>query len=253
MRSLRVACHVHSAWSYDGRLSLKQVVRMFAGLGYDAVLAAEHDRGFDETRWRAYRDACARASTAEMSLIPGIEYSDASNSVHVPVWGDIPFLGAGLPTDALLARAERAGGVAVLAHPGRRRVLASIDESLLQGLAGIELWNRKYDGYAPNLEAAGLLRGRPELIPIVGLDLHSIRQLHPLSMRFEIEDGDDLEAGICEAFRRRNVRATAFGRDAMSLAEGRAAAALGRLERARRETAKHLRTPVPVPAGRRRS
>ena len=96
LRRIRVAAHVHSSWSYDGRWSLSQIAATFGRLGYDAILLAEHDRGFDAERWSAYRRACADASTESMLLVPGLEYSDASNSVHVPVWGDVPFFGEGV-------------------------------------------------------------------------------------------------------------------------------------------------------------
>ena len=35
-------------------------------------------------------------------LVPGIEYEDPDNVVHIPVWGDrLPFLGAAQPTNDL--------------------------------------------------------------------------------------------------------------------------------------------------------
>ena len=98
MRRIRVAAHVHSDWSYDGRWSLERIAQVFGLLGYDAVLLAEHDRGFDAARWKALRAGCARASTERTQLVPGIEYSDPTNAVHVPVWGDIPFLGEAVGT-----------------------------------------------------------------------------------------------------------------------------------------------------------
>ena len=42
MKSLRVASHVHTSWSYDGEWALEDVARTFGRLGYDAVLTAEH-------------------------------------------------------------------------------------------------------------------------------------------------------------------------------------------------------------------
>ena len=137
MRRIRVASHVHSEWSYDGRWSLERLSQAFGRRGYDAVLLAEHDRGFDADRWADYRAACA-AVAGGARLVPGIEYSDADNSVHVPVWGDISFLGESLETAELLVSAERAGGVAVLAHPGRRDVGRRFDPALLHHLAGID-------------------------------------------------------------------------------------------------------------------
>jgi predicted metal-dependent phosphoesterase TrpH len=91
---IRVAAHVHSDWSYDGSWNLADLARAFHRRGYSAVLMAEHDRGFDSGRWAAYRAACAEASARGGAiLVPGIEYSDSANDVHIPVWGDIPFLG----------------------------------------------------------------------------------------------------------------------------------------------------------------
>jgi len=240
MTAIRVASHVHSDWSYDGSWSLPQLAAAFAQRGYDAVLMAEHDRGFDETRWSDYRQACAKASTATTVLVPGIEYSDPTDSVHVPVWGDIPFLGQGLDTAVLLPLAKHAGGLAVLAHPGRRNVLGQLDPALFSLLTGIELWNRKYDGYAPNHAAAGLLRQRPELMPVVGLDFHTARQFHPLAMVLET-GGSASEAAIFEALRRRRAHPKAFGLNALNLARGPAWPAMRCLEHSRKGVAGRVR------------
>jgi hypothetical protein len=237
----RAAAHVHSDWSYDGSWSLAEIAAAFGRRGYDAVLLAEHDRGFDPARWSAYRAACAEASTPTSLLVPGIEYSDPSNTVHVPVWGDIPFLGEGLQTGELLERAASAGGLAVLAHPGRRDVWMRFDPAWMRHLVGVELWNRKYDGYAPNRAAASLLRERPELLPVVSLDFHTARQFHPLAMLFEL-DGDATEARICAALRERRSRPTAFRIPALHLARSPAWPALRGLERARKSAAVRVRS-----------
>ena len=68
-------------------------------------MMTEHDRGFSATRLAEYRDACMRASNSEILIVPGIEYSDAANQVHVLVWGKIPFLGENLPTGEMLEAA----------------------------------------------------------------------------------------------------------------------------------------------------
>ncbi len=240
MNRVRVASHVHSEWSYDGSWSLRRIAAGFGQRGYDAVLMAEHDRGFDQGRWSDYRQACAEASTGRTRLIPGIEYSDADNSVHVATWGDIPFLGEGIETEKLLPRADRAGGLAVLAHPGRRQVLDNFDPALFRHLAGLELWNRKYDGYAPNGAAATVLREQPGLVAWVSLDFHTARQFHPLAMILEL-DGEVDEDTVCEAIRRRRARGTAFGVPAEGLVEGFAWRAMSGFERARRGTRRRLR------------
>ena len=67
MRTIRAAAHVHSDWSYDASWPLPDLARAFARRGYDVVLTAEHDRGFDAERWAAYRMTCAAASSAQRS------------------------------------------------------------------------------------------------------------------------------------------------------------------------------------------
>lgn len=176
-----VAAHVHSTWSYDGRWTLEQLARAFARRGYDAVLMAEHDRTFDGPRWLEYRAACAEASAQGAVLVPGIEYSDADDRVHVPVWSVEAFLGAGRATRALLADVRAHGGVAVIAHPGRRDAGLSLHEDTLGLAHGIEVWNRKYDGWAPSAVGLALAR-RTGLRPFVGLDFHTERQFFPLAL-----------------------------------------------------------------------
>jgi hypothetical protein len=239
MKTARVASHVHSNWSYDGSWSLERIATAFGRARYDAVLMAEHDRGFDADRWAEYRDACGRASTGRLLLIPGVEYSDPSNTIHMPVWGDIPFLGEGLEPQVLLTLAEEAGGMPVLAHPGRRNAVERLDPALLSRLVGIELWNRKYDGYAPSRVATDLLSERPQLLKFVSLDFHTARQFHPLAMIFEI-DGDLDAAAIWSALRSRRVSPRALGLPASTITDGVPSAVLRTAERSRRIAARAL-------------
>lgn len=198
MRRVRTACHVHSEWSYDGRWSLAALAREFARRGYDVVLMAEHDRGFDEDRWQRYRSACARASD-EVLLVPGIEYGNADDSVHVAVWGELPFLGEGLATGRLLRRVRELGGAAVLAHPARRAAWEQVEPDWLELLAGVEVWNRKYDGWAPRREATDLLRDDGAMpTAFAGLDFHTDRQLSPLAMVLDAHEPLD-EISVVEA------------------------------------------------------
>lgn len=251
MTQLRVASHVHSDWSYDGRWTLEQISEAFGRRGYDAVLLAEHDRGFDEGRWAQLRAACANvnAHDAGAHLVPGIEYSDPTNTVHIPVWGDIPFLGEGLDTGDLLPAARAAGGVAVLAHPGRRDAGQRLDAALLAHLTGIEVWNRKYDGYAPNRAAATLVRATPGAIPMVSLDFHTQRQFHPLVMLVDVA-GAATERDICEALAARRARAAAFRLPATSLTRPPVWQTMRGIELARKRVARRVRPLLAQRSGR---
>jgi predicted metal-dependent phosphoesterase TrpH len=177
--TLRIVAHVHSDWSYDGRWALGDLARAFRRRGCDVVLMSEHDRGFDEGRWQDYRRACAECSGPAL-LVPGIEYSDSANRVHVIVWGrDLPFLGEGLPTSELLAHVREVDGLAFLAHPGRHDVWRDFDPAWAEAFAGVEVWNRKYDGWAPSARAIELAE-KHGLTRLVGLDFHTARQFFPL-------------------------------------------------------------------------
>ena len=194
--SIKLACHVHSDWSYDGRYSLQALATIFARHGYDAVLTTEHDRGFDEERRQRHREACQAASTERILVIPGIEYSDPANRIHILVWGDVPFIGCSIETGSTLTAAAEGRGVAVMAHPARRQAWRAFQPEWLRHLAGIEVWNRKTDGWCPGKQAAALIQ-QTGLPAFVGMDFHDRRQLFPLAT---ILDGETVsESAILAA------------------------------------------------------
>jgi hypothetical protein len=216
--TVRAAVHVHSDWSYDGSWSLQELAREFGRRGYGAVLMAEHDRGFDDDRWGAYRQECAAASASGALLVPGIEYSDRANLAHVAVWGDLPFLGEGRETGELLSDAVDGGGAAMFAHPGRRDAGRLLDGDVASQLVGIEVWNRKYDGWAPGPGAVRMCESS-ETVPFFGLDFHTSRQFHPIGMLVDVE-GSATAASIVDSVLARRCRPFAFRFDGERLMHG---------------------------------
>jgi hypothetical protein len=206
---IKAACHIHSDWSYDGKWSLPKLSGEFGRRGYRVLLTTEHDRGFTPERLAEYREACVQASSERVLVVPGIEYSDPENIVHVLVWGPVPFLGEGLPTGELLKMVKRANGVAVLAHPSRRQAWKTFDESWSDVLIGIELWNRKTDGWAPSRTALPLIH-RTSLLPFVGMDFHTQKQFFPLVTELELAS-TLTEESVLDCVARRRCRGTAFG------------------------------------------
>ncbi|MGH2975511.1 MAG: PHP domain-containing protein [Solirubrobacterales bacterium] len=232
---IRAATHIHSDWSYDGSWALEDLAAELKQRGYGAMLTAEHDRGFNQERWRAYGEACAAATaTAGIIVVPGIEYSDAENAVHVPVWGaDLPFLGEGRRTDDLIEEVAEAGAAAMLAHPGRRDAWRRVGRRSLERLVGIEAWNRKYDGWAPGRLASELCASNEGLTPFFGLDFHTRRQFFPLAMG--IDAGPmATPAGVIEALLQRRCRPLAFGLDGERFMRGPGFGAARAAERSRR-------------------
>jgi len=228
-------CHVHSKWSYDGSWSLEALSAKFSRRGCRVLMMTEHDRGFTAVRLEQYREACAQLSSDNIFVMPGIEYSDSENRVHVLVWGPVPFLGEGLPTGEMLEAVKAANGLAVLAHPGRRDAWKSFEPSWADLLLGIEVWNRKYDGWAPSKTAPELIRAAGAL-PFAGLDFHTQRQSFPLTMALEMDE-NVTEGNVLNCLRSRRCSPRVFG---FPLNEGlvrTASPLLGVAEKSRRTVA----------------
>jgi hypothetical protein len=172
-------------------------------------MMTEHDRGFTQSRLDEFRTACASVTSERIYVVPGIEYSDVDNRVHVLVWGQVPFLGENLPTGQMLQGVTRHNGVAVLAHPARRNAWECVQPDWVEHLAGVELWNRKYDGWAPGAPGAQLLN-ETGLLPFVGLDFHTARQMFPLGMTMDLEGTID-EVAIVDCVRSGRCAPQAFG------------------------------------------
>jgi hypothetical protein len=241
---LLAACHLHSAWSYDGSWSLEALAAKFGSRGCRVIMMTEHDRGFSESRLIKYREACAKASSATLLVLPGIEYSDPNNCVHVLVWGAVPFLGEGLATSDVLESVKAAGGIAVLAHPSRRAAWKLFDPSWASRLLGVEVWNRKYDGWAPS-QTAPALRHKADAIPFVGMDFHTDRQSFPLFMALEA-DANVTEETILRSLKLRRCYPRAFGLPLSHSVFSRAEPLLSFAEGSRRLVASIARYSRPV-------
>lgn len=232
MKTVKAAFHVHSEWSYDADLPLSEVAALFRRRRYDAVFMCEHDRTFSAERLHAYVAACESVSRDGPVLIPGIEYADPTDRVHIPVWGPVPFVGQGVPTAHLLQAVREHRGVSVLAHPLRRDAWQVVDPSWLRWCTGIEIWTRKWDGWAPNRRACKLA-AEAGLVEVAALDLHRPSQMFPLAM--ELETDAPLSADACiEAFQQARCRAMIGTMPTARLTRGPVASAARAVEKLRR-------------------
>lgn len=215
---IAAACHIHSTWSYDGKWTIADLAAEFSRRGYRVLLTTEHDRGFTEARRQEHRAACAAASNEKILVVPGIEYSDAANRVHVLVWGPVPFVGEEVPTFEMLKAVKAANGVAVLAHPSRKEMWKIFEPRWAEYLLGIEVWNRKTDGWAPSRTARPLVE-QTKAVPFVGMDFHDRNQFFPLTMSLDIA-GEVTEASVVDCLRQRQCEAKAWDKSLDSVSGG---------------------------------
>ncbi|MDN5763608.1 MAG: hypothetical protein L0H41_14995 [Microlunatus sp.] len=182
MSVLKLAPHIHTEASDDSDWPLRRLASTLKWWGFDGMLVSDHDRTMDGSKWRRLQAECDRVGDETGFLIvPGVEYQDPDHVVHVPVFGRMPFQGRSPDIMSLMRSAREQGSVAVFAHPARRNAWQRWSPKWAAHLSGIEVWNRKYDGIAPNAWALDTAREH-DLMPMVGLDWHGPRQLFGLAL-----------------------------------------------------------------------
>ena len=173
----RILAHAHTDWSHDGTFTLADWVPMARRIGCDTVLLSEHEEtGWTPGRYADYVKACAEASTAEVRLVPGIEFSQ--DGFHVLCYGLREFPARPSTPEQLAAAVHAQGRWLCLAHPGKygwrhpARLLAAVD--------AVEVWNSKwiYDGrLGPHPRSLAMAGGKALL---VGQDVHKEKHFSQL-------------------------------------------------------------------------
>jgi hypothetical protein len=200
--------HIHSKYSFDGRLELREVQALFEERGCDFVLMSEHIEEMRTDDVCRFIDDCRRYSTDRCLLIPGIEM----DALHILIFG----AKEGKLASSLLESAEQfreQGALIVLSHPIKLR--RGIPEGIEAMLSGVEVWNCRYDGkWLPRLSNVRLLNqlrvGNPKLVATCGIDFHSRSDY--ADVRMEVETNERSERQILNAIRTGRVRITRKGR-----------------------------------------
>ncbi|WP_141014136.1 PHP domain-containing protein [Nocardioides sambongensis] len=234
---MRLATHIHSTWSDDGTWDLRRIRDWLRRFGYDGALVCDHDRTMTEERWRSLVAECRKLSGDGFLIVPGVEYQDPDHVVHLPVFGDVPFLGRSPRPLTVLAEADAAGAATLFAHPARRDAWRRFDPAWVPHLHGVEVWSRKYDGLTPNTWALETAQ-RFGLVPAVSLDFHGPRQFFPMSI---VVDSPPEERAVVAALRTRQARGSVLGVTPDHFARGWPARTASGLERTRRAVAPRLR------------
>jgi vacuolar-type H+-ATPase subunit F/Vma7 len=195
--------HVHSTYSFDGKLQLREVARFFRERGVDFVLMSEHIEEIATPRIRDFVRECRAISDDNFTLVPGIEMDE----FHILLFG------VEEPEDiedhrALMEHFLKRGALMVLSHPVKIR--RGIPEHVRPRLAGVEVWNSRHDGRVyprlSNIRLYDELRrssSRP-LPALCGLDFHSRQD--EADLRLEIDAPDRSPRAILEEIRQGRTR-----------------------------------------------
>lgn len=205
---LKGISHVHSTFSFDGKLEIDRLHSFFASRGFDFVLMSEHVENLDLPRMQQIHDACRQVSDERCALIPGIEIDD----LHILIFG----IARPESYDGHLAFAadcRRRGALIVLSHPVKIR--KGIPADVLPMLDGVEIWNTRYDGrQTPRLANQNLFdklrQVSPGLVAVCGMDFHNYSDFADISM--QVESSSREPAAILEAIRSGRFQVCKHGR-----------------------------------------
>jgi hypothetical protein len=170
--------HVHSTWSHDGRDTLEALHDFAKVRGITFVGLTDHAEDFDAARFSAYTIACQAASSAAVTLIPGLEFRFAGHKgLHLLALGLSQWISPATPSE-FITLAGSAARFTIAAHPILYRY--DLPATVAAGIDAIEIWNATYNTrWLPDPRAISLLRRvrsqRPEVTGIAGLDQHDSR------------------------------------------------------------------------------
>jgi hypothetical protein len=181
------AVHTHTTHSHDGKLSTRELAKLFRIKGFHFVAVTEHSQDMSEEKAALLRDECAELSDDSFCMIPGIEYS-CTRVMHMPGIGVTDILPPDDPV-WLAGEIRRRGGFAVLAHPSR--VGWQCSPELARAVNAIEIWNVVYDGkFVPQVAglefARRMLRQHPDLLVISAHDLHKPNGFYDVAITMDV-------------------------------------------------------------------
>lgn len=138
----------------------------------DAVLLSEHEEtGWTPEKYAAYVAACETASSHDVRLIPGIEFSQ--DGFHVLCYGLQAFPPRPSSAQQLAVAVREQGCWLCLAHPSKYRW--HYPAGMLAVVEAVEVWNSKwiYDGsLGPHPASIQLARKKRYF---VGQDVHKMK------------------------------------------------------------------------------
>lgn len=179
--------HIHSTYSYDGKVELEKLRELFLAEGISFALMSEHTDALTNAEAMRFVAECKERSDESFLFIPGFEvpYLDA----HILFFGAEYFVSQKADEEAL-RRWREVAPLCILAHPVRNNFL--LDEAMREVIDGVEIWNQQYDGKrVPRPRSYRLLeklrKERSGLIATGGLDLHRPEHLTYPRVQLEVD------------------------------------------------------------------
>lgn len=171
--------HAHSTYSYDAKLSLREIKELCKKNNVQFVCMTEHVDEMTNEDAQKFVAECEVLSDESFLFIPGFEVpyppSKKGDHAHVLMISQRGFFGNYAPNIETLMKWTTGSGFVVLAHPVRNQFI--VDDGLLASIDALEIWNQQYEGKrVPRTRSLTLLdelRSRkPGLLATGGVDFH---------------------------------------------------------------------------------
>ncbi len=176
IRGMKFDLHVHTILSSCSQLTLEQILNNAQAKGLDGVCITDHDT-------MAATDLIKEGMQENgLCVLIGMEY--ATQGVDFLLFGPFEKLPVGLPTEAVLATVQAAGGVAIAAHPcrpGRSTDISLLEKGLCRIIEGTNGRNTPQANQAiaswPEHYQVGLVGGS---------DAHTLDELGQVPTQFTV-------------------------------------------------------------------
>lgn len=212
--------HLHTEYSHDGRDSIADLAVWARELGLQFVAITDHAEDLDEADWDELVDDCARHSSADLILFPGLEFRfQGFTGVHLLACGLQRFISPATPEEFIRLTADNAA-LTIGAHPIIWR--RSCPNDVLAALDAVEVWNGAYNTrYLPDPGAMRMVRSLrasgSHTVATVGPDQHDRRNDRELRLHVAAAAPDALSAIRAGHFRARGKTLSIASDGAMSL------------------------------------
>jgi len=175
VHTYRGVVHAHTCFSGDGHDSIADFAARLRQRNLNFVILSDHAEDFSEDKFADYAAQCRFHSSADLILIPGLEYTfeEQDGAIEVLLIGEAAFVET-TKLDVLWTHKHQNGLLAILPHPAKFRFSPSQVPSHFDL---IETWNRRYDGaYFPPRRSisffCALSKRLPHIHAVSGVDYH---------------------------------------------------------------------------------
>lgn len=195
--------HVHSNYSRDSKLSLEDIRDFCLSKNLNFAILSEHAEDMNKKSWKEYKEKCDRLSDKKFVLIPGLEIPCKEDHIILVNPKNYFFSNS---VEKVIDYCKKNKIFCIVAH-------VSFKSSKPRDVDLVEIWNKKYHGFAPLVNNLiwfrKVMRNCIFSYAIGGNDIHKISDL---KSAISLGLTDKINYKNVESFKKDVVKALKEGR-----------------------------------------